>query len=168
MLPVKFNQQVRNFEVSMNSLRKGTVISHKGKIWVITDYAMHSQGRQGSHYKVEMRDLLKGGKVTERCNPTATFEGLDLEDKHFQFLYADGGELHLMDKETMDIHQFPIDMIEGGSKSIVEFLNEDMDIKVSYHEDTPVRVKVPPTGVFKVEFTDPPAGGAQQSDKSEF
>jgi hypothetical protein len=42
-----------------------------------------------------------------------------------------------------------------GGKKTLAFLNQDMDIRVYSYNAQPVTVKLPTTGTFQVEYTDP-------------
>ncbi|KAJ3329002.1 hypothetical protein HDU76_008859, partial [Blyttiomyces sp. JEL0837] len=135
----------------------GDLLSHKTK-------KLHSQGRQGSHYKVDFRDVTKHGKLTERFNAGSTLEGVDLVDRTFQFLYADDANIHLLDRETFEEIEVDIEGVEGGGKS-VPLLNEEMNITVKFYDDKPLLVKLPMTAEFKVSYTDPPASSMSNEGK---
>ncbi|KAJ3412928.1 hypothetical protein HDV05_008716 [Chytridiales sp. JEL 0842] len=149
--------------VDVSNLKKGMVVQHKGKFWVVHDYSLHTQGRQGSHYKVDIRDVLKNVKVTERFNAGSTLEVVELDDRKVQFLYADD-KIHLLDRESMEEIEFDIDYIPGGSKAI-SMLTDETDIRVLFLESTPVVVKLPQTGKFKVTYTDPPPSSVSNEGK---
>ena len=54
----------------------------------------------------------------------------------------------------MDEKEFDLSMLQGGSKAAL-FLNDEMDIRVQYHEETPVVIKLPQTAIFTIQYTDP-------------
>ncbi|KAJ3201095.1 hypothetical protein HDU67_001554 [Dinochytrium kinnereticum] len=143
---------LRSYRIPVNEVKKGQAVSHKGK------------GRQGSHYKVELREAVKGGKLTERFNANAVLEGVDLVDKPFQFLYVDGNEIHLLDRETLEEHTLPLDALEA-SAHVIPLLNDEMKIKVSFHGDKAMSVKLPLTGNYTVVYTDPPASSVSNEGK---
>ncbi|KAJ1553642.1 hypothetical protein HK405_007329, partial [Cladochytrium tenue] len=96
--------QFREYRVAINEIKKGQLIVHKDRVWVVADYSQHTQGRQGSHYKLDLRDLARGTKIVERFNAGSLLEGVDLHPRSCQFLYADDqdGTLHFLDRETME------------------------------------------------------------------
>ena len=72
----------------------------------------HSQGRGGSHYKLELKDLKSGSKGLERFNSGSVLQGADLSEKKLRFLYSDE-TLHLMDPDSFEEFEFSSDILEG-------------------------------------------------------
>ncbi|KAJ3107360.1 hypothetical protein HDU97_004242 [Phlyctochytrium planicorne] len=131
---------------------------------------MHTQGRQGSHYKVELREARTGSKLTERVHANAVLEdvfmcsAIELKEKPHQFLYEDNGELHLLDRDTMEESVVPLDALEAD-RSLLPLLNDTLDIKVLFHASNPISVRLPPHAVYKVTYTDPPASTVTNEGK---
>jgi elongation factor P len=103
----------RAFQLPVNQLKRGEVISHKGRLWAIMGFTHHSQGRGGSHYKLELKDLKSGSKGLERFNAGSVLEGVDLEEKKLDFMYATEESIHTIDPTSFEEYQFPIDVLEG-------------------------------------------------------
>ena len=79
--------------IPINELKKGQFILLKDKvhiilivcnrsliylsqIWVVHEFSLHTQGRFGSHYKVDFRDVIRGQKLTERFNAGSELSGM--------------------------------------------------------------------------------------------
>lgn len=103
----------RAYQIQINSLKRGEVISHKGKLWVITSFSHHAQGRGGSHYKVDLRDMKTGAKGHERFNTGSILEGVELQEKKLDFLYISENVVHAIDPDTFEEFNFPIEILEG-------------------------------------------------------
>jgi elongation factor P len=83
----------RAFQLPVNQIKKGDVISFRGKMYYINHYMQHSQGnslkdhpigRGGSHYKVELKDVISGSKANERFNAGTMLEGVVLQERKVQ------------------------------------------------------------------------------------
>lgn len=69
-------------------------------------------GRGSGHYKLELRDVVGGSRLSERFNSGTSVEGVKLEEKSFQFLYVDD-KIHVLDEETMEEHEFDVGLLAG-------------------------------------------------------
>ena len=122
----------------------------------------HAQGRGGSHYKVDLQDIVTQSKATERFNAGASIEIAELEEKKLAMMYALDGQTHLIDQETFEQHTLPVDLYESG-EACIPFLKEGMLLRVQYHKEAPVLVKTPDRAVFSIAETLPVSSGSQQS-----
>lgn len=102
----------RNISVEINAIKKGAVIQANNRLMVVLDSRQRSQARAGSHYKLELKDLLTGSKAFERHNAGSVLEVVELNTKTFNFLYHDA-ELHLIDNETFEDHTFDMSLLSG-------------------------------------------------------
>ncbi|KAH6563883.1 hypothetical protein BASA50_001315 [Batrachochytrium salamandrivorans] len=127
------------------------------------DSSHHRQARGGAHYKIELKELLTGSKAFERYNSGTLIEAVTLEQKVFQFLYADD-RLHLIDPVTFEEHDFSFNIVAAGDK-VLPFLQDPMEIKVEYHEDKPVIIKVPDRATYTVVETSPSSHSSSESGK---
>ena len=84
-----------------------------GKLFAVLSSIQRSQGRGGSHYKLELKDLKTGGKAFERVNAGQFMETVELLQKEFQFMYADDS-LHVIDQETYEEMVLDGDLINGS------------------------------------------------------
>ncbi|KAJ3130381.1 hypothetical protein HK098_002610 [Nowakowskiella sp. JEL0407] len=168
----KFQCFKRSFSTSLSSLykvpvttvKKGQIIDHKSALWVVMDRYHVTQGRSGAIYKLDLKDIKDGNKFTERFGPSQSVEGVDLESKTFQFLYANNNNLHLLDEETFEEHVFPFRMLDAGDKC-VPFLLTNMPIKVLFHESSPILVAVPKQETYEVLESPPPPSSATNDSK---
>ncbi|KAL2913415.1 hypothetical protein HK105_207027 [Polyrhizophydium stewartii] len=153
----------RGLLTEINQARKGQVISLKGKLWAILSNSHHRQGRGGAHYKLELKELLSGSKGFERLNSGTTVDVVTLEQRDFQFMYADD-VLHVLHPETLEEHEFPTSLLAAGEK-VVPLLQDSMNIKVEFHENKPVLIKVPERGTFTVTDASMAAQSASDNGK---
>ena len=106
-------------KINGNAIRTGMVIEHQGGLWRAVKIQHTQPGKGGAYLQVELRDIRTGTKLNERFRSSETVERARLDQKEFQFLFADGEMVTFMDAETFD--QVPIDqdIIESHEGSII-------------------------------------------------
>ena len=155
--------QRRFFEIPINQAKKGQILSFNSKLVEILATSHHQQGRSGSHYKLELKDLKTGSKLFQRFQSNATCQGVQLLDLNLQFLYVNNDVVIGLDKDNQEL-EFPLSIVQGGQKT-VDFLNSDSELKVKMWEGKPVLAIPPLKGVFTVKSTDPSAGGSEKRER---
>src|SRR6185503_2945993 len=133
-------------KISGNSIRPGNVIEHQGRLWVAVK-TMHTQpGKGGAYLQVELKDIQSGTKLNERFRSSETVERVHLEEKEYQFLYAEGDSYTFMDTETFEQISLQKDFI-GDS---VDFLKDGMMVTVCSYEGLPLTISLPETITMEV------------------
>ena len=89
--------------------------------------------------QVELKNLRDGRKSNTRFRSAESLERVRLDQKDFQFLYAEGDQLTFMDKETYDQVQLPRDLLGDAAA----FLQDGMDVVMEMYEDEALSVQLP-------------------------
>lgn len=142
-------------KINGNEIRPGNVIEHKGGLWVAVKTQAVKPGKGGAFAQVELKNLIDGTKLNERFRASETVERARLEQKDFQFLYADGDMLTFMDLDTYDQIQLPADFI--GERAA--FLQDGMKVVVESHEGKPIGVSLPDQVTLEVVEAEPVVKG---------
>ena len=137
------------------SIRPGYVLQHNNKLWVVTKIQHTQPGKGGAYMQVEMKDIRHGTKTNERFRSAETVERVRLDQKDYQFLYADGEDLHFM--EQKDFEQITIKADFVGEQAA--FLQEGMKVAVESFEGEPISVSLPDTVVCQIVEADPVVKG---------
>lgn len=137
------------------SIRPGNVLQHKTRLWIVTKTQHTQPGKGGAYMQVEMKDIRDGTKLNERFRSAETVERVRLDQKEFQFLYADGDQLHFMD--NVDFEQITINRELVGDPAA--FLQEGMIVTIESFEGDPVGVQLPATVEVTVVEADPVVKG---------
>lgn len=153
--------QKRFYEIPINQTKRGQILKFNSKLVEVLSSSHSQQGRSGSHYKLEFKDLQSGAKTIQRFQSSAVCEGVSLEEKSVNFLYVDNDQVVGIDPDTFEEFQFPISLVQGGSK-VVDFLNSESELKIKIWNEKPILVIPPVKGVFLVKFT-----GSVSSEKRE-
>jgi elongation factor P len=126
------------------------VIEHQGGLWVAVKAQAVKPGKGGAFNQVELKNLINGSKLNERFRSSETVERVRLEQKDFQFLYAEGDSLVFMDTETYDQLQLQKEFV--GDRAA--FLQDGMMVTVDLHEERPIGISLPDQVTLKVTEAD--------------
>src|SRR5437016_2899057 len=103
-----------------SDFRPGMTIRMDGNLWTVVEFQHVNPGNWRAFVRAKLKNL-KNEKVVEiRFRAGEAVEEVRVETKEFQFLYADGSDLHVMDKETYDQITVPVSIIGPGAKFIKE------------------------------------------------
>lgn len=142
-------------KINGNAIRPGNVIEHKGQLWAAVKTQAVKPGKGGAFNQVELKSLKDGTKLNERFRASETVERVRLEQKDFQYLYADGDMLTFMDLETYEQISLPADFI--GDRAA--FLQDGMTVMVESHEGKPIGVSLPDQVTLEVVEAEPVVKG---------
>ncbi len=137
-------------KIQANTIRPGYVIEHAGKQMSVIKIQLIQPGKGGAFIQVEMRDVATGVKTNERWRTQDTVEKLTVDEREFNYLYADGDMLTFMDNETYEQVSLPRDILGEAAP----FLQENMHVAVDTIEGKPVAVHLPQTVVLEVVEAD--------------
>ena len=126
-------------KISGVDIRPGNIIEYEGGIWRATKIQHTQPGKGGAYMQVEMKNLIDGRKNNVRFRSAETVERVRLDTKDFQYLYADGGDLVFMDKETYEQVHLPRDTIGEPAA----FLQDGMDVVMELYDGRPISVQLP-------------------------
>jgi elongation factor P len=142
-------------KINGNEIRPGNVIQHKGGLWVAVKTQAVKPGKGPAYAQVELKNLIDGTKLNERFRASETVERVRLEQKDYQYLYAEGDMLTFMDTDTYDQIQIRRDLLEDRAA----FLQDGMTVTVESHENMPIGVALPDQVTLEVVEADPVVKG---------
>ncbi|MFD1704247.1 elongation factor P [Methylopila henanensis] len=142
-------------KINGNQITPGMVLEHQGGLWAAVKTNAVKPGKGGAFNQVEMKNLIDGRKLNERFRADETVERVRLEQKDFQFLYAEGDDLVFMDTDTYEQITLATDFI--GERAA--FLQDGMTVTVEMHEERPIGVKLPDQVTLEIVEADPVVKG---------
>ncbi len=144
-------------KISANSIKLGNILVHENDLWIVVKNPEHTQpGKGGAYVQVEMKNLRTGIKLNTRFSSSEHIERARLEGRDMEFLYFEGDNLVLMDKETFEQTTVNKDIL--GDK--LPFLKDNMEIKVEFYEEKALSAALPATLVETIEQTEPVIKGS--------
>jgi len=132
--------------------RNGLCINHNGDPWKIESFLHVKPGKGPAFVRTKIRNLNTGRLLENTFTSGVKIDVIRVENRKYQFLYSDGNDYHLMNKEDYEQIMIQKDFIEN-----VEFLKEGGTIEVLFHADQgiPLSAQVPSHVVLEITFTEP-------------
>jgi elongation factor P len=152
-------RNLKSVKVIASSVRKGNILEVDGKLYVVLTAENIHPGKGTPVSQLEMRRISDGVKISERYKTTDQVERAFVEDRDFNFLYQDSDGFHFMNNETYDQIQVSADIVGDGAP----YLQENMTVKLSMHEGTPVAIQLPQRATLEVVETEPVTKGQTAS-----
>ncbi|MEK6542437.1 MAG: elongation factor P [Pseudomonadota bacterium] len=128
-------------KISGVDIRPGNIIEYERGIWKVAKIQHTQPGKGGAFMQVEMKNLVDGRKTNVRFRSQDTIEKVRLDTKDFQYLYADGGDLVFMDKDTYEQINLSRELIGEAA----DFLQDGMDVVLELWDERPISVELPET-----------------------
>jgi elongation factor P len=136
--------------INGNAIRPGNIIEHKNRLWQAVKIQHTQPGKGGAYLQVELKDLRDGTKLNERFRAAEHVEKVRLDEKEYQFLYAEGELLNFMETETYE--QITLDRKLVGDQAV--FLLDGVMVTVLSHEGEALTVQLTETVVLEVTETE--------------
>ncbi|OGH37666.1 MAG: hypothetical protein A3B44_00135 [Candidatus Levybacteria bacterium RIFCSPLOWO2_01_FULL_38_21] len=154
--------------ISATDLRAGTVFEDGGQIFQVISYEHIKMGRGSANIKVKVKDLKSGATTNKSFISGARVNDINLIKKDIQFLYKDPstsfgktqdkssgqGLAYFMDPDNFEQVGISLDKLSGH-----EFLKEGENFSLSFYNNEPLSLNLPPKVNLKVTETGPSAKG---------
>lgn len=138
-------------KINGNEIRPGNIIQHKGALWVAVKTQAVKPGKGPAYAQVELKNAIDGTKLNERFRSSETVERVRLEQKDYQYLFAEGDMLTFMDLDTYEQISIPKDFLEERAA----FLQDGMKVTVESHEGRPIGIALPDQVTLAVVEAEP-------------
>lgn len=142
-------------KINGNEIRPGNVIMHKDDLYVAVKVDHVKPGKGGAYAQVELKSIIGNTKLNERFRSAETVERVSLEQRDFQFLYAQGDALVFMNTESYEQIELDTDFV--GDRAA--FLQDGMMVTVEMHEEKPLGIQLPAQVTLEVSDTEPVVKG---------
>jgi len=132
--------------IDVNQLRKGTTYLEDNELWKVLSYNHHKPGRGAATIRVQIRNLRTGSTVEKTYSSGSRVQDVRMETVAVEYLYDDGQFLTFMDTETYEQPQMRRDMFGND----VQYLKENMQLKLSRYETEIIDYELPTTVDYEV------------------
>jgi elongation factor P len=124
---------------STTEFKKGLKIELDGVPYVIVDFLHVKPGKGGAFVRTKIKNLMTGKLLDQTFRSGERVKRPDLVEREMQFLYREGETFHLMDNETYEQLALTADQMGDA----VQFLTENLTVKVLVFNRQPVAVEAP-------------------------
>ncbi|WP_319775100.1 elongation factor P [Breoghania sp.] len=146
-------------KINGNEIKPGNVLQHQDTLWAVVKVQHVKPGKGGAFAQVEMKNLLDGRKLNERFRSEDKVEKVRLEQKDFQYLYAQDDMLVFMDSDTYEQIELQTDFV--GDRSA--FLQDGMTVTLDMHDGKPIGINLPQFVTLQITEADAVVKGQTQS-----
>jgi elongation factor P len=145
--------------VIASNVRKGNVLERGGKLYVVLTAENIHPGKGTPVTQLELRRISDGVKINERFKTTDTLEKAFIDERTHSYLYHDGDHYIFMDPETFD----QVSVSESVIGDAAPYLQENMEVRLSLHNGTPIAIELPARASLEVVETEPVVKGQTAS-----
>jgi elongation factor P len=148
--------------VSTAEFRNGLKIEIDGDPYVIVDFQHVKPGKGGAFVRTKIKSLKSGNVIDRTYRSGEKVDVPELEEKTMQYLYAADKDRVFMD--TASYEQVSLNEKQLGDS--INYLKENMEIKVLYHKGQPINIDIPMFVELAIAKTDPGVRGDTASGGS--
>ena len=148
--------------VSTTEFRNGLKIEIDGEPYVIVEFQHVKPGKGGAFVRTKFKSLKSGNVTDKTFRAGEKVDVPDLEEKTMQYLYGADKDRVFMD--TTSYEQVSLNEKQLGDS--INYLKENMEIKVLYHKGMPINIEVPMFVELAIAKTDPGVRGDTASGGS--
>ena len=137
-------------KINATEIRVGMLLEHKNDLWQVLKTQHVKPGKGGAFTQVEMKSINKNTKLNERFRSSETVEKASLNETNYNFLYEDEKNYFFMNPKSFEQIEINKDII--GEKG--KLLTENLDVTISFYDDTAISVELPNQVKCKIKVTD--------------
>lgn len=148
--------------VSTAEFRNGLKIEIDGEPYTIVEFLHVKPGKGGAFVRTKIKSLKSGNVIDRTYRSGEKVDVPELEEKTMQYLYAADKDRVFMD--TSSYEQISLNERQLGDN--INYLKENMEIKVLYHKGQPINIEIPMFVELAIAKTDPGVRGDTASGGS--
>ena len=137
-------------KINAGEIRVGMLLEYKDDLWQVLKTQHVKPGKGGAFAQVEMKSVNKNTKLNERFRSSEAVEKASLEEINYNFLYKDENNYFFMEPKSFEQIEIKKDII--GEKR--KLLTENLEVSVSFYNESPISVDLPNQVTSKIETTD--------------
>jgi elongation factor P len=148
--------------VSTTEFRNGLKLEIDGEPYVIVDFQHVKPGKGGAFVRTKIKSLRSGNVIDRTYRSGEKVDVPELEEKTMQYLYSADKDRVFMDTTSYE----QISLSEQQLGDSINYLKENMEIKVLYYKGQPINIEVPMFVELAIAKTDPGVRGDTASGGS--
>ncbi len=153
---------MRELPVSTAEFRNGLKLEIEGEPYIVVEFQHVKPGKGGAFVRTKMKSLKTGNVIDRTFRSGEKVNTPELEERTMQYLYAADKDRVFMD--TTNYEQITMNEAQLGEN--LNYLKENMEIKVLYHKGRPINVDIPMFVELMIARTEPGVRGDTASGGS--
>ena len=142
-----------------NDLKNGMVLVLDRQLWSVVEFQHVKPGKRPAFVRTKLKNVLSGKGVDKTFNAGVKVETATVDRRDMQFSYLDTDMYVFMDTSTWEQTSLTAEIV-GDAK---DFLAENQEVVVAFHEGQALFVELPANVVLTVEETEPGLQGDRSS-----
>ncbi|MCG3126614.1 MAG: Elongation factor P [Phycisphaerae bacterium] len=148
--------------IKASELRKGKVVTHEGGLYTVADIQRVSKGNWRSYLQAKLKSLKTGQLLDVRFSVDDKVETPYVETKPYEYLYRDGNDFVIMDRESFDQIHVNADVMGEAD----QYLKGNETVTCSFIDGQIVSVELPNTVELVVTDAPPVVKGATATNQT--
>lgn len=137
--------------LDLSDFKKGAKLLIDGDPYTVVDFQHVKPGKGNQFTRTKLKNLLTGSNLERTFKSGEKFEEPDIAYKEMNFLYKDEAGHHFMDQTSFEQLALSNEVLLDA----VNYLTENLQVKICFFNDRAVGVEVPKTVHLKIIQTDP-------------
>ena len=137
-------------KINASEIRVGMLLEYKDDLWIVLKTQHVKPGKGGAFAQVEMKNVTKNTKLNERFRSSESIEKASLEETSFNYLYKDDQNYFFMNPKSFEQIEVKKDILGDKGK----LLAENLEVKISFYNESPILVELPNQVTCKIQDTD--------------
>ena len=137
--------------ISTNEFKTNVTVTIDGDAWQVVEFQHVKPGKGAAFVRAKMRNLCTGAVVERTFNAGERLPKAHVDRREMQYLYEGDGAYNFMDNENYE----QVELTKEQLGNAVNFLKENMDVKIMVYEGRILGIDLPNTVELRVVETDP-------------
>ena len=137
-------------KINAGEIRVGMLLEHKNDLWQVLKTQHVKPGKGGAFAQVEMKSVKRNTKLNERFRSSEAVKKASLDENKYNFLYEDESNYFFMEPKSFEQIEIKKEIIGERGK----LLSENLEVSVSFYNESPILVDLPKHVTCKIEITD--------------
>jgi elongation factor P len=137
--------------VSPNEFKKGMKLDIDGAPYNIVEFQHIKPGKGNAFVRTRLKNLLTGKTLERNIRTVETYVLANIEEHDMQYMYKDAEGFHFMNNQSYE--QIALQDDQVGETA--NYLMENLDCRVLFHNGKAVSVEPPNTIVAEIVETEP-------------
>ncbi|MDO9511861.1 MAG: elongation factor P [Bacteroidales bacterium] len=132
--------------------KNGLCIEFNGDPYVIVDFQHVKPGKGAAFVRTKLKNLKNGRTIPNTFNAGVKIDTIRVERRQYQFLYAEGDDMHFMNNETFEQTFLPAEMVEGR-----DLLKEGISVDIVFlaENEQPLSCELPAFVDLLITYCEP-------------
>lgn len=141
--------------ISTNEFKTGVTVTIDGDAWQVVEFQHVKPGKGAAFVRAKLRNLCTGAVVEQTFNAGVRLPKAHIDRREMQYLYESDGMFVFMDNESYEQSELSKEQLGTA----LNFLKENMDVKIMFYGTRVIGVDLPNTVILKVVETEPGVRG---------